>query len=131
MHRCAPARPGRVWAIIEADSGGVYRSDDGGASWTWTNRDHKLRERAWYYMRITADPRDSDVVWAVNTGLFRSKDGGRTFDHVVRRLKAKRCRAEMGCGDVVHGAWMCRVLKKKPLPDRPEGQAKFKPCVTS
>ncbi|MGD0484456.1 MAG: glycosyl hydrolase [Gemmatimonadales bacterium] len=79
----SPARPGRVWAIIEADSGGVYRSDDGGATWTWLNRDHKLRERAWYYMRITADPRDSDVVWAVNTGLFRSKDGGRTFDHVV------------------------------------------------
>jgi photosystem II stability/assembly factor-like uncharacterized protein len=79
----SPARPGRLWAIIEADSGGVYRSDDGGATWTWLNRDHKLRERAWYYMRITADPRDSNVVWAVNTGLFRSKDGGRTFDHVA------------------------------------------------
>jgi len=78
----SPAKPGRVWAIIEADSGGVYRSDDGGATWTWVNRDHKLRERAWYYMRITADPRDSNVIWAVNTGLFRSKDGGRTFDHV-------------------------------------------------
>ncbi len=78
----SPAKPGRLWAIIEADSGGVYRSDDGGATWTWVNRDHKLRERAWYYMRITADPRDSNVVWAVNTGLFRSKDGGRTFDHV-------------------------------------------------
>ena len=78
----SPAKPSRVWAIIEADSGGVYRSDDGGATWTWVNREHKLRQRAWYYMRITADPKDSNVVWAVNTGLFRSKDGGRTFDHV-------------------------------------------------
>ncbi len=78
----SPARPSRLWAIIEADSGGVYRSDDGGATWVWVNRDHKLRQRAWYYMRITADPKDTNVVWAVNTGLYRSKDGGRTFDHV-------------------------------------------------
>ena len=78
----SPASARRVWAIIEADSGGVYRSDDGGATWTWVNREHKLRQRAWYYMRITADPKDSNVVWAVNTGLYRSKDGGRTFDHV-------------------------------------------------
>ena len=79
----SPAKPSRVWAIIEADSGGVYRSDDGGATWTWVNSEHKLRQRAWYYMRITADPKESNVVWAVNTGLFRSKDGGRSFDHVV------------------------------------------------
>ena len=78
----SPAKPARVWAIIEADSGGVYRSDDGGATWSWVNRDHKLRQRAWYYMRITADPKDSNVVWAVNTGLYRSKDGGRTFEHL-------------------------------------------------
>jgi photosystem II stability/assembly factor-like uncharacterized protein len=78
----SPASPKRIWAIIEADSGGVYRSDDGGDTWTWVNRDHKLRQRAWYYMRLTADPKDSNVVWAVNTGLFRSKDGGRTFEHV-------------------------------------------------
>ena len=76
------AKPSRLWAIIEADSGGVYRSDDGGATWSWVNRDHKLRQRAWYYMRIFADPKDTNVVWAVNTGLYRSKDGGRTFDRV-------------------------------------------------
>jgi len=78
----SPAKPSRLWAIIEADSGGVYRSDDGGATWTRVNREHKLRQRAWYYMRLTADPKDSNVVWAVNTGLFKSKDGGRTFEHV-------------------------------------------------
>jgi photosystem II stability/assembly factor-like uncharacterized protein len=78
----SPAKPSRIWAIIEADSGGVYRSDDGGATWSWINRDHKLRQRAWYYMRIEADPKDTNAVWAVNTGLYRSKDGGRTFDHL-------------------------------------------------
>ncbi|HXY68357.1 MAG TPA: glycosyl hydrolase [Gemmatimonadales bacterium] len=78
----SPAKPSRVWAIVEADSGGVYRSDDGGATWTRVNRDHRLRQRAWYYMRLAADPKDSNTVWAVNTGLFRSKDGGASFEHV-------------------------------------------------
>jgi len=77
------ADPRRVWALIEADSGGVYRSDDAGATWQRVNGEHKLRQRAFYYMRIFADPKDSDVVWAVNTELYRSHDGGRTFNHVI------------------------------------------------
>ncbi len=78
----SPANPRRVWALIEADSGGVFRSDDAGATWTRVNGEHKLRQRAFYYMRIFADPRDTSVVWAVNTGLYRSHDGGRSFDRV-------------------------------------------------
>ncbi len=78
----SPADTSRVWALIEADSGGVYRSDDGGATWTWVNKEHKLRQRAFYYMRIFADPKDRDGVWAVNTGLYHSTDGGRSFEHV-------------------------------------------------
>ena len=77
------AKPARVWALIEADSGGVYRSDDGGATWRYLNSEHKLRERAWYYMKIFADPKDSNVVWAPNTNLYKSTDGGVTFRHVV------------------------------------------------
>src|SRR5207249_3223710 len=49
------AAPGRVWAIVENDSGGVFRSDDGGATWKRTNADRKLRQRAFYYSRIYAD----------------------------------------------------------------------------
>jgi len=49
----SPARPERVWAIIESkEKGGVYRSDDGGEKWTRTNTENKLRQRAWYYSRI-------------------------------------------------------------------------------
>ena len=77
------AKPARVWALIEAQDGGVFRSDDGGATWTPVNAQNKLRQRAWYYNKIFADPKDSNVVWAVNTGLFRSKDGGKTFLHVA------------------------------------------------
>ena len=79
----SPAKPGRVWALIEADSGGVYRSDDSGATWKYVSSDHKLRERAWYYMKIFADPKDSNGVWAVNTNLYKSTDGGVTFRHVI------------------------------------------------
>ena len=75
----SPAKPSRVWALIEADSGGVYRSDDGGATWTWINHDHKLRVRAWYYMKLTADPKDSNTVYATNVIFYKSRDGGRTF----------------------------------------------------
>jgi photosystem II stability/assembly factor-like uncharacterized protein len=77
------AKPARLWALIEADSGGVYRSDDGGATWQYVNRERKLRQRAWYYMKIFADPKDTNAVWAVNTWLYKSGDGGVTFRHVV------------------------------------------------
>jgi len=78
----SPAKPSRVWALIEADSGGVYRSDDGGATWAWINHDHKLRVRAWYYMKLTADPKDSNGVYATNVIFYRSRDGGRTFRQI-------------------------------------------------
>ena len=73
------AKSSRVWALIENDSGGVYRSDDGGATWAKLNDERKLRQRAWYYTRIYADPKDSNVVYALNVSWFRSRDGGKTF----------------------------------------------------
>ncbi|MCU0635607.1 MAG: glycosyl hydrolase, partial [Gemmatimonadaceae bacterium] len=75
----SPARPSRLWAIIEHDSGGVYRSDDAGATWQYLNRDRKLRQRAWYYSNLVADPKDTNVVYALNVGFYRSRDGGVTF----------------------------------------------------
>ena len=75
------ADPDRVWAIIEAEpDGGVYRSDDTGATWTRTNSDNNLRQRAWYYTHVQADPADPNTVYALNTSLYRSVDGGTTFE---------------------------------------------------
>ena len=75
----SPANSQRVYAIIEADSGGVFRSDDGGDSWMRLNGDRNLRQRAWYYTRIFADPKDENTVWVDNVQLWKSTDGGKTF----------------------------------------------------
>jgi photosystem II stability/assembly factor-like uncharacterized protein len=75
----SPVKPGRVWALVEADSGGVFRSDDAGGTWTRMNSERNLQQRAWYYMRIYADTKDPETVYALNTGMYRSTDGGKTF----------------------------------------------------
>jgi len=74
----------RVYAIIEADSGGVYRSDDSGATWKRTNDERRLRQRAFYYTRIYADPANRDRVYVLNTGFYRSDDGGLKFATTIR-----------------------------------------------
>ena len=74
------ADPKRVYAIIEAEEGGVFRSDDSGDSWIKINEDRNLRQRAWYYSRIYADPKDKDKVYVLNVGFWKSKDGGKTFE---------------------------------------------------
>ncbi|MCX6611359.1 MAG: glycosyl hydrolase, partial [Acidobacteria bacterium] len=75
----SPVNPERVWAIIEAEDGGVFRSDNGGRTWTRVNEDRNLRQRAWYYSRIYADPTRIDTVYVCNVSFHRSDDGGRTF----------------------------------------------------
>jgi photosystem II stability/assembly factor-like uncharacterized protein len=78
----SPANSDRVWAIVEADDGGVYRSDNGGTSWTRVNQQRDLRQRAWYYTHIYADPKNADSVYVLNTGVYRSNDGGRTYSTI-------------------------------------------------
>ena len=78
----SPAKRNRVWAIIEAENGGVFRSDDAGKTWTKTNDDRNLRQRAWYYTRIYADTQNEDVVYVLNVQFWKSKDGGNTFESI-------------------------------------------------
>jgi photosystem II stability/assembly factor-like uncharacterized protein len=80
----SPAKTSRIWAQIEHDSGGVYRSDDAGMTWSYINRERKLRQRAWYYSHIYADPKDTNIVYGLNVGFFRSRDGGRTFAQSIQ-----------------------------------------------
>jgi photosystem II stability/assembly factor-like uncharacterized protein len=76
------SNPDNLYAIIEADEGGVFRSTDAGKTWKRVNQERKLRQRAWYYTRIQADPVDEDVVYVTNVEFHRSKDGGKTFEKV-------------------------------------------------
>jgi photosystem II stability/assembly factor-like uncharacterized protein len=75
----SPVNSDRVWAIIEAEDGGVFRSDNAGKNWTRINEQRNLRQRAWYYTHIYADPQKLDTVYVLNTGFYRSNDGGRTY----------------------------------------------------
>jgi photosystem II stability/assembly factor-like uncharacterized protein len=77
----SPARPDRIYASIEApdSSGGIFRSDDGGDSWTLTSGDQKWSVRPWYYSSVTADPLDENTVYVMNLQVWRSVDGGRNF----------------------------------------------------
>ena len=75
----SPANSQRVWAIVENNDGGVFRSEDGGETWKRINQSRSLRQRAWYYSNIIADPQDEDVVYVMNVRYHKSKDGGKTF----------------------------------------------------
>lgn len=75
----------RIYAMIEAKDGGLYRSDDAGEHWQLINDDGRLRQRAWYFSKIYADPKNPDVLYGLNTGMLKSMDGGKTFNLVSAR----------------------------------------------
>jgi photosystem II stability/assembly factor-like uncharacterized protein len=79
----SPVDPDRVYAMIEAVHGGVFRSDDAGRSWHRCNGDPGMRDRGWYYTRIYADPQQRNTVYVLSNSVVRSTDGGTTF-HEVR-----------------------------------------------
>lgn len=73
------AESNRVYALVEADDGGLFQSDDAGATWKLVNADRSIRQRAFYFSRIEADPKRRDTVYAMNVEFYRSDDGGKTF----------------------------------------------------
>jgi photosystem II stability/assembly factor-like uncharacterized protein len=75
----SPADPNRVYALVEALEGGLFVSDDAGATWRLVNDNRNFRQRAWYYTYVHAGPTDKDQVYVLNVGFHRSNDGGKTF----------------------------------------------------
>ena len=72
----------RVYAMIEAEEGGLYRSDDSGETWQLSTGDRRLRQRPWYFSHVFADPKSDDIVYVLNTGMYRSSDGGSSFSSI-------------------------------------------------
>jgi photosystem II stability/assembly factor-like uncharacterized protein len=80
----SPANPDRVWALINAPDphGGIWRTDDGGENWEKVNRDRRFRQRHWYYTHLEADPQDFNTLYVLNTGTYRSVDGGKEWSRI-------------------------------------------------
>jgi photosystem II stability/assembly factor-like uncharacterized protein len=92
----APSNPRRIYLIADAKEGGLYRSDDGGENWQRVSDDKRIWGRGWYFCEVTLDPKDADTVYVPNTGLYRSRDGGKTFSVL---------KGEPG-GDDYHQLWI-------------------------
>lgn len=79
------ANSDRVYALIESDSkqekGGLFTSLNGGKSWSRVSGDHRLLQRAWYYIEITPDPIDEHTIYVMSADALRSIDGGATWEH--------------------------------------------------
>ena len=72
----------RVYAQIEAEDGGFFLSDDAGATWTKVSERRDLRQRAFYYTRVYADPKVKDTVWVLNVNIYKSTDAGKTWKSI-------------------------------------------------
>ncbi|HLK34965.1 MAG TPA: hypothetical protein VKT29_17840, partial [Terriglobales bacterium] len=73
----------RVYAVVDArQNGGLYRSDDGGANWGLVSTDRRIHQRGWYFGTVTVDPRNPETVYIPNVSLYRSTDGGKTFQSI-------------------------------------------------
>ncbi|MEZ5317840.1 MAG: hypothetical protein R2752_10605 [Vicinamibacterales bacterium] len=95
----APAGAGRGGgggAAAEPQQGGVFRSDDAGATWTKLSGDMALWGRGWYFEHVVVDPKNADIVYVSNVSISRSTDGGRTWEAL---------RGSPG-GDDYHQAWI-------------------------
>jgi photosystem II stability/assembly factor-like uncharacterized protein len=78
----APSDGRRVYALIESDKGGLFRSDDGGESWELATPNRALRQRAWYYSTLTVHPTNPNEVWFPQVPMLKTIDGGKTIEYV-------------------------------------------------
>jgi photosystem II stability/assembly factor-like uncharacterized protein len=91
----APGTGGqRLYAIMEQ---GFFRSDDGGATWQQSTKDPRVTGDE-YFSRVFVDTQNPDVLYISQTSMYRSRDGGKTFEAF----------AGAPSGDDFHVAWIDR-----------------------
>ncbi|HEY5692580.1 MAG TPA: glycosyl hydrolase, partial [Cyclobacteriaceae bacterium] len=77
------SNPEKVYALVESDTqkeqGGLFVSEDGGKNWNRVSKDHRLTQRAWYYIEVIADPQNENIVYVLNSPGLKSIDGGKTW----------------------------------------------------
>jgi photosystem II stability/assembly factor-like uncharacterized protein len=79
----SPVNSDKLYAMIEnKDNGGLYRSDDAGATWELVNSAAFLKQRPWYYMNLAADPKNENGLIVLNVNAWKSFDGGKTFSNI-------------------------------------------------
>ncbi len=78
----APSNPNRLYATVEAPPqyGGVFRSDDAGETWTKLSDDARYYGRGTDFAEIKVDPKNADIVYTANVVVWKSTDGGKTFN---------------------------------------------------
>ena len=78
------SNPEKVYALIEGDSpkenGGLFVSDNAGKSWSQVTNDHRLVQRAWYYIELFTDPQNDQIVYVLSATAYKSIDGGKTWE---------------------------------------------------
>ncbi|MGB7922163.1 MAG: hypothetical protein WCF57_02840 [Pyrinomonadaceae bacterium] len=81
----APSKPGVVYAFIEAEPphNGLYRSEDGGKSWTALDRSQNMVWRPFYFANLIVDPKNENRIYKPDLGLIVSNDGGRSFSNIT------------------------------------------------
>jgi len=76
----------RVYALIESDSdkeqGGLFVSQNAGKNWTKVTNDHRLVQRAWYYIELFTDPNNDNTIYVLSAPALRSIDGGKTWEQL-------------------------------------------------
>ncbi len=78
----APSNTDKIFAMIENKDGGLFVSNDAGETWTLTSQDNEIRQRSWYFNKIFVDPKNENLVYVLNVGMMRSRDGGKTFQEM-------------------------------------------------
>jgi photosystem II stability/assembly factor-like uncharacterized protein len=80
------SNPETVYALIESDSdkeaGGLFVSNNAGKKWSRVTNDHRLVQRAWYYIELFIDPKNENTIYVMSAPALRSTDGGKTWENL-------------------------------------------------